>query len=151
MQFHRALAEVEQGHRTHSDQQQSRAIRNDDVVAHLTPRFTGRSQARTGVLHKRLDQVARLRRLAFGQAGVTRHALAHRTPHGRVVAWLHLSTLSVGLVFVLGIGVSAWRQLKNVGAFHTQAGFSLGSRRGGSRSWRLGNCTQRRHGEPKSQ
>ena len=125
MQFDRAFAKIKQSHRTQSDQQQRSTIRNDDVVAHLTPRLTGRGQARAGVLHKGLDQVAGFWRLAFWQAGVAIDPLPHSTPHGRIVTRLHLCTLGIGLVFVFGVSIGAGRQLKDVGAFDAQTVFSL--------------------------
>ena len=100
----RSTREIDDGQRAHHDQQQRAAIRNDPVVAHLPPGFAGRGPARSGVLHRRLDQDPGFRRLALGQARITRDARGHATPHRRIVAGLHILALAIGLLHVVRVG-----------------------------------------------
>jgi len=126
----RALHKVEDAQGQQHDGKQCSAVRNDPVVAHLAPGLARVGNARAGVLHKRLDQVARLGRLGCGQAAVARHALPHLAPHGRVVAGLHLGALAVGLLGILGVGAGVGFDFEDVLALDATG------RRGRSR-WRL--------------
>ena len=110
------------GYGTCHDHQERATIRNDPVVAHLSPRFTSVGQARAWVLHKGLNQHARFGVLRFGQAVVTLHTFAHITPERRVVAGLHLGALRIGLVGIAGGIAGVWFDVGNVHALHTQHG-----------------------------
>ena len=114
MQLDAALAKIKQGNGTNHDQQQSATVRDEPVVAHLAPGFARIGQARPGVLHKRLDQVACFRCLAFGQAAVACNASAHLPPHRRVVAGLHLGALGIGLARVIRLVTCVRLDRKNI-------------------------------------
>lgn len=63
----RTFDKVEDAQRQQHDGKQGRTVRNDPVVAYLAPCLACVGETRAWVLHERLDQVARLGRLAFGR------------------------------------------------------------------------------------
>ena len=118
---------VENAHRNQHDQQQRAAIGQDPVVAHLPPGFTRIRQAAAGVLHKRLDQVARLGCLRDGQAAEAGDPTPHLPPHGRVVAGLHLGAFGIGLPGVARLFAGLGFDIENIGTLHAPCGRRIGS------------------------
>ena len=117
MQEHAAPAPVINSDSAERNQDERTTVRDDPVVAYLAPGLSCAGQARARVLHKGLDQVASL---GGRQATVARGASTNLTPHGRVVAGLHLVALTIGLFVVAGFGTGVWLDIHDVLAFHTQ-------------------------------
>ncbi len=137
MQPNGALAKIKQRNGQSNNQQKRAAVWNQPVVAHLAPGLTRIGQAGTRVLHKRLDQIAGLRRFAFGQAAVTRDARTHLPPHRRVVAGLDFGALAIGLVGVAGQLIGIGFDFENVDTLDAARGW--GHSGGGCRC-RSGRC-----------